>query len=676
MGDTAVAVHPEDERYRHLIGKQCTVPILGRCIDIVGDSYVDKDFGTGALKITPGHDPNDYEIGQRRNLDLINIFNKDATVNENGGKYEGMDRFEVRKALWKDMEAEGLILKTEKYLMRVPRSQRGGEVIEPMISEQWFVKMEDLAKPALDAVRSGTIKMTPAHFKQIFDNWLENIKDWCISRQLWWGHRIPVWYVNTPSSKDYVVARSHSEALSLAREQFGSDVELFQDPDVLDTWFSSALWPFSTLGWPDVSHADYRKFYPTQILETGHDILFFWVARMIMMGIEFTGTPPFGLVYLHGLVRDERGRKMSKSLGNVVDPIDLMETYGADALRFAMVTGVATGQDLNLNLEKLTSAKHFTNKLWNIGKFIGMNLPSDSVALEELAKVDFSESLQDLPLMEKWIVSRLHQLIHRVTDLQERLDLSEAGRELYEFIWFDFADWYVEAAKTRLGENADPLRKRQTQSVLVYGLDRILKLIHPFMPFISERLWQALPHEGFSLIVASWPEKENVVDLDSLKDFESLRSVVRSVRNARAEYNVEQTQRIPGTVVVRRRDLLERLEAESEVVVSLSKMKSGEVRFVTELEKETEEKITLIVEKDIEVVLPMSGLFDPAKELERLQKQRMKTEKELEGLEKRLQNESFIQKAPENVVEEVRTKAEQTKAQLSQIDEKIERLSS
>ena len=680
LGDTAVAVHPSDERYRHLIGKKCIVPMTHRQIEIVADDYVDMEFGTGALKITPGHDPNDYDIGQRLQLKIINILNKDGTLNENSGKYAGLDRFEARKALWSDMEAAGLTLKTERYQMRVPRSQRGGEIIEPLVSKQWFVKMESLAKPALDAVRLGAVKITPSHFEQIFNNWLENIKDWCISRQLWWGHRIPVWYVRSESPQatadSYIVARSYTEALSEAKKLYGDTVELVQDPDVLDTWFSSGLWPFSTQGWPDTSDPDFQRFYPADVLETGHDILFFWVARMIMMGIEFTGKPPFSLVYLHGLVRDEQGRKMSKSLGNVIDPMDLVSQYGADPLRYTMVTGIAMGQDLNLNLEKFTSARHFANKLWNIGKFIGMNLPSHPNECESLADVDFSrvDSILSLPVVERWIISRLHQLVDRMTALQERYDLSEAGRELYEFIWFDFADWYVEAAKTRLAPTADSFRRRQSQSVLVYCFDRILTVMHPYMPFISERLWQAMPHRGISLAMRSWPETDAVVDDDSLMFVDVLQSIVRAVRNARAEYHVDQGRSIPGSVVIPDRQLLEVIQSEADVVTLLAKMRSDQTDFVASLPDGAatkEEMITLIVKNGIEVVLPMSGLFDPAKERERLEKQKAKVAKEFEGLQKRLQNESFLQKAPADVVDAVRSKCHEAEAQLAQISSKI-----
>lgn len=673
LGDTAIAVHPDDDRYRHLIGESCSVPMTSRQIRIIGDSYVDREFGTGALKITPGHDPADYEIGKRLDLDMINLMNKDGTLNSNAGKYCGMDRFEAREHLWSDMESAGLILKTEKYLTRVPRSQRGGEIIEPIISEQWFVKMDELAKQALNSVKKGEIKITPLHFTQVFNNWLENIKDWCISRQLWWGHRIPVWYPKGANKDLYIVARTQSEALELAKERFGSDVEISQDPDVLDTWFSSGLWPFSILGWPQEDTLDFKKYYPTQVLETGHDILFFWVARMIMLGLEFTNQPPFSLVYLHGLVRDENGRKMSKSLGNVIDPLDLVDQYGADPLRYTMVTGITTGQDLNLNLEKFTSSRHFTNKLWNIGKFLGMNLPSDPVQLEFLKDLDFSceGSLEGLPLMERWILSRLHQTIDRVTELMERFDLSEAGRELYQFIWFDFADWYIEGAKTRFASNSTPTMSQNCQRVLVYCFDKILKMMHPFMPFISERLWQALPHEGESLILAPWP-KSSIVDHPSLQNFTKIQSIIKSIRNARAEYNVDQAKKIPGEIIISDKGLLETLKTEAKVVVLLAKMEEERMTFETKMDDQKSERmVTLVAENGIEVRLPMSDLYDVEKERERLQKQKIKIEKEFNGFALRLENQNFVSKAPQNVVEDVRQKCNEAQTKLKQIDEKL-----
>lgn len=468
LGDTAVAVHPEDERYAHLIGKQAVVPMSGgRRIPIIADTYVDREFGTGALKITPGHDVNDYELGKRHQLEIINIMNDDGTLNSAAGAYESMDRFDARKAIWNDLNTEGLGIKEEQHTQRVPRSQRGGEIVEPLVREQWFVKMEGLAKPALEAVSTGETKIVPERFEKTYRMWLEEIRDWCISRQLWWGHRIPVWYVfddekvaekaSKPVSDRYVVARDGEEALQKAREQYGPHAAIRQEEDVLDTWFSSALWPFSTLGWPNVQSENYLKFYPTSVMETGHDILFFWVARMMMMGIEFTGKAPFQTIYLHGLVRDEKGRKMSKSLGNVVDPVETIENYGADALRYTLATGTSPGQDLNLSLDRVNGSRNFTNKIWNVAKFVLFAFEQASITpgceeWKRLSSLSFEsqEKLDKLSVPERWIVSRLHETIDLSTKYHEQYDFGEAGRILYDFIWSDFADWFVETAKSRL----------------------------------------------------------------------------------------------------------------------------------------------------------------------------------------------------------------------------------
>ncbi|CBI32209.3 unnamed protein product, partial [Vitis vinifera] len=448
FGDTAIAVHPQDDRYSRYIGRMAIVPMtFGRHVPIISDRYVDKDFGTGVLKISPGHDHNDYLLARKLGLPILNAMNKDGTLNEVAGLYCGLDRFEARKKPWLDLEETGLAVKKEPHTLRVPRSQRGGEVIEPLVSKQWFVTMEPLAEKALQAVERGELTIMPERFEKIYNHWLSNIKDWCISRQLWWGHRIPVWYiVGKDCEEEYIVARNANEALEKAQEKYGKDVEIYQEPDVLDTWFSSALWPFSTLGWPDVSTQDFKKFYPITVLETGHDILFFWVARMVMMGIEFTGAVPFSYVYLHGLIRDSQGRKMSKTLGNVIDPIDTIKEFGTDALRFTLALGTA-GQDLNLSTERLTSNKAFTNKLWNAGKFVLQNLPSQSdiSAWETIlaCKFDKEEALLRLPLPECWVVSKLHCLIDMVTTRYDKYFFGDIGRETYDFFWGDFADWYV-----------------------------------------------------------------------------------------------------------------------------------------------------------------------------------------------------------------------------------------
>lgn len=678
LGDTAVAVHPEDPRYKHLIGKECTVPMTGRQISIVADEYVDREFGTGALKITPGHDPNDYEIGKRLKLDIINILNKDATLNENAGKYSGMDRFEARKALWQDMKNDGLVIKEEPYQTRVPRSQRGGEVIEPLVSEQWFVKMESLAKPALDAVANGDVTIMPERYEKIFNRWLTDIKDWCVSRQLWWGHRIPVWYIISSNSDNndrsqYVVARNEVEAYKLAKAKYGEDIQLEQETDVLDTWFSSGLWPFSTMGWPNESEQDMVRFYPGHMLETAHDILFFWVARMVMMGIEFTGKAPFSTIYLHGLVRDDKGRKMSKSLGNVIDPLEIVDDIGSDSLRFGLVTGTAPGQDLNLSMGRVTSARNFTNKLWNIGKFIGVNLPKDQSALNALAVMDFSseQKFSKLPLSERWIVSRLHEVIDSVTIQQESFNIGEAGRQLYDFVWGEFADWFLEAAKDRL-YSTDPGKKAECMGVLVYSYSKILQLLHPFMPYITEELWQAIPHSGESLMISQWPSVGAPRDSNAVSQFDSVQMIIKSIRNARAEYNVDLGKKIIARIHVEDAGTRAAVNEELGVLVLLARLDESKVAVDGNLDMESDSKsVTCVVREGIEVSLPMSGLFDPAKELERLEKQKVKIEKELGPLVSRLENKSFVEKAPEKVVDEVRKQKEELDQQLMQIKEKM-----
>ncbi len=485
LGDTAVAVHPEDERYKKFIGRMAIVPMLGREIPVIADDYVSQEFGTGALKITPGHDPNDYAIGQRHNLPVISVLDEAAKINENGGPYQGLDRFEGREKMWADMKKAGLVIKTEPYMTTIPRSQRGGEIVEPMISTQWFVKIDPLAKAALGAVRDGRIKIVPERFEKVYYNWLENIKDWCISRQLWWGHRIPVWYC----------PNGHMTTGREDPKQCGTcgSKELTQDPDVLDTWFSSGLWPFSTLGWPEET-PDYKYFYPTSYMETGYDILFFWVARMIMDGLEFTGQIPFHTVYLHGLIRDEHGRKMSKTYGNVIDPLIVMDELGTDALRFTLLVGATPGNDMNLSVKKVEANRNFANKVWNAGRFVisaisaltAVPLPTeDGNEPKKPAGLPFG-GLSPYTLADSWIWARLQQLIRDVERLFQTFQYGEAGRQIYEFFWSDFADWYVEIAKQQMQSE---VTKEQTIRMLTGVLDTSLRLLHPFTPFITEELW-------------------------------------------------------------------------------------------------------------------------------------------------------------------------------------------
>ncbi|XP_039797638.1 valine--tRNA ligase, chloroplastic/mitochondrial 2-like isoform X2 [Panicum virgatum] len=669
FGDVAVAVNPEDKRYAQYVGRLAIVPLTcGRHVPIIADRYVDPEFGTGVLKISPGHDHNDYHIARKLGLPILNVMNKDGTLNDVAGLYSGMDRFEAREKLWSDLVETKLAVKKEPYTLRVPRSQRGGEVIEPLISKQWFVTMEPLAEKALRAVENRQLTILPDRFEKIYNHWLTNIKDWCISRQLWWGHRIPVWYiVGKKCEEDYIVARTEEEALTKAQEKYGKSVEIYQDPDVLDTWFSSALWPFSTLGWPDLSKDDYKHFYPSTVLETGHDILFFWVARMVMMGIEFTGSVPFSYVYLHGLIRDSEGRKMSKTLGNVIDPLDTIKDYGTDALRFTLSLGTA-GQDLNLSTERLTSNKAFTNKLWNAGKFLLQNLPdrSDVSAWDALLanKYDTEASLQELPLPECWVVTGLHGLIDRVSTSYDRFFFGDAAREIYDFFWGDFADWYIEASKTRLYHSADKLAAARAQSVLLYVFENILKLLHPFMPFVTEELWQAFPYRKQALMVTPWPTTDLPKDLRSIKRFQNLQSLIRGIRNVRAEYTVEPAKRISASVVATA-DVLEYVSKEKQVLALLSKLDVQNVHFTESAPGDANQSVHIVADDGLEAYLPLADMVDVSEEVKRLSKRLSKMQSEYDALMARLNSQSFVEKAPEDIVRGVREKASEAEEKIS-----------
>ena len=699
LGDTAVAVNPNDDRFKDLIGKRCVVPFSGgRTVPIIGDEYVDMEFGTGALKVTPGHDPNDYEIGKRCGLETINIMNKDGSMNANAGKYEGLDRAECRTQLWKDMETDGIALKSEPYQTRVPRSQRGGEVIEPMVSEQWFCKMETMAKPSLEAVESGELTIIPNRFEKIYKGWLTDIRDWCISRQLWWGHRIPVWYVHESqealdkarsgtgkgTSDTYVVARNEAEATEKAKAAHGESVVLYQEEDVLDTWFSSGLWPFSTLGWPDKDAEDLAKFFPTQVMETGHDILFFWVARMVMMSYGMTGKLPFHTVFLHGLVRDEKGRKMSKSLGNVVDPLNVIEEQGCDALRFTLATGTAAGQDLNLNMDRLASNRNFTNKIWNAGKFLLYSLEGmsddDRVALVAEAEACPAD-LDTLPLAERWIISRLHATVDHVTAAHDRYDFGEAGRAAYSFFYDDFADWFIEGAKSRLyGDDQETARR--TRAVALYVIERTLRVLHPFVPYVTEEVWRNLPHAGETLMLQSWPDLEAPRDDVAVSRFEAIQALVRSVRNARAEYAVEPAKRIPAFAVVTGAcadaGLKEALSDELALMSTLARLDVEASSVLAEPPAEAVSDpgsfVQLVVSEGLEVYLPLSGIVDPAKEIARLTKQAAKLEKESQGLAGRLNSPKFVEKAPAAVVEKSKKELSELEEQLASVKARMEQM--
>ena len=649
LGDTAVAVHPEDERYQHLVGKKALVPMLNREIPVIADDYVDMEFGTGALKITPAHDPNDYEIGMRHNLAFINMLNQDATISEEGGPYEGMDRFECRKKLWADMEEAGLVVKVEPYTLNVPRSQRGGEVIEPMISTQWFVNIQEMAKAALDAVRDGQIKIIPERFSKVYYNWMENIRDWCISRQLWWGHRIPVWYCE--DCHEMTVTREDPDIC----QHCGSS-NLRQDPDVLDTWFSSGLWPFSTLGWPD-STPDLSYFYPTSVMETGYDILFFWVARMIMDGLEFTEQVPFHTVYLHGLIRDENGQKMSKTKNNVIDPLVVMDELGTDALRFTLLVGSTPGNDMNLSLKKVEANRNFANKLWNAGRFVIRSI--DAVPAKPEGKPAWT-------LADRWIKARLAQVSETVNRLFEGYQFGEAGRQVYDFFWTEFADWYVEISKDQIAKGGT--RAFYTVQTLVHVLDTCLRFLHPFTPFVTEELWghlreacqeksAALAPENVweeALIIAKWPEpiptegwEETVIE-----DFSQIQEMIRSIRNIRAEYKVQPDHKV--ACIISAGEKLAEVESQKQTFISLAGIDPDAFSVVKDPIEPSDEQITLVV-TPVEITLPLAGLVDAEAERERLEKELAEAQSQIQRLEKLLAS-PFAEKAPPEVVQKERDK--------------------
>jgi valyl-tRNA synthetase len=659
LGDTAVAVHPDDDRYRHLIGKTCLVPVLKRTIPVIHDTYVDKEFGTGALKITPGHDPNDFEIGQRHGLQIINVMNRNATMNEQAGPYAGMDRFECRHKLWADMEAAGLTIKVEPHTLQVPRSQRGGEVVEPMVSTQWFVKMQPLAEKGLRAVANGRIQIVPERFTKIYNNWLENIRDWCISRQLWWGHRIPVWYC--ADCGQMTVARQDPAACS----HCGS-ARIEQDPDVLDTWFSSGLWPFSTLGWPDDT-PDLRRFYPTSVMETGYDILFFWVARMIMSGLQYTDEAPFHTVYLHGLIRDEHGRKMSKTTGNVLDPLEVMDQYGTDALRFTLLTGSTPGNDMNLSLDRIASNRNFSNKIWNATRFVVSNL---GTAFQSGAGSTWN--LSGLTLPDRWILSRLNRITGEVTRLIDNYQFGEAGRQLYEFFWSEFADWFIEVAKIRLN-SADVRAQATARRVLVHVLDRSLRLLHPFMPFITEAAWQHLPHEGPSLMVATWPRQSPaLIDDEAETTMSTLIEIIRTIRTIRSEYNVEPAKRIAAHIAAG--DNFDMLAKHQDIVTAMARLDAAQLRLVKTLAEKPAQAVGQVISGGLEIYLPLAGLVDLDAERKRCRAELTQLDQRIAAGQSKLANPGFVNKAPAAVVAGERQKLADLEVQAAKTRERLQEL--
>jgi len=671
LGDTAVAVHPDDDRYRHHIGQSVVVPILGRIIPVIADEKVDPAFGTGALKITPGHDPTDYDIGQRHGLPVINVMNTDATMNEAAGPFAGLDRFECRQRLWSDMEAAGLTLKTEPYTLTVPRSQRGGEIVEPLISTQWYVKIAPLAEAALEAVRSRKIRIVPERFSKVYYNWLENIRDWCISRQLWWGHRIPVWTCQD-CGHEWAARQDPFACPKCGRHR------IEQDPDVLDTWFSSGLWPFSTLGWPDET-PDFKTYYPTTVMETGYDILFFWVARMIMLGLEMTGKVPFHIVYLHGLIRDEHGRKMSKTLGNTIDPLTIMDEYGTDALRFTLLTGSTPGSDMNFSLQRAEANRNFANKVWNAARFVMGYLKEGSWQREagERRSRDASNlqpPTSNLQLPDRWILSRLNQVTSDVTRLFEDYQFGEAGRLLYDFLWSEFADWYIEMAKLPLN-GSDASARRRTLSILVHVLERSLRLLHPFIPFVTEEIWQHLKGAAGdrswpeALIVAAWPEAGST-DAAAESDMHVLMEAVRAVRNARAEHGVRPDTRLAAMLISPERAGL--FETHRAAIAQLARLDVDGLHIAPTLNA-IPDKALSIVQASATLYLPLAQMMNLGEERARLNKEGMDTRAQIERSQTLLAGE-FAGKAPAAVVQKERDKLEALKQKAAKLEEQIKAL--
>jgi valyl-tRNA synthetase len=648
MGDTGVAVNPADERFKDLVGKTCILPIMNREIPIVADDYVELGFGTGAVKMTPAHDPNDFEVGLRHNLDTIRVIADNGTINENGGKYEGMDRYECRKAIVADLEEQGYLVKTEEYSHNVGTCYRCHNDVEPLISAQWFVKMKPLAKEAIRVVEDGTIKFVPERFTKTYLNWMENVHDWCISRQLWWGHQIPAWYCDECGHIN--VGRTDPTKC----EKCGC-THLTRDPDVLDTWFSSALWPFSTMGWPDQNAADLNYWYPTSVLVTGYDIIFFWVARMIFSGMEQMKKEPFHIVLIHGLVRDNQGRKMSKSLGNGIDPLEMVDQYGADALRFNLITGNSPGNDMRFFTEKCEAMRNFANKIWNASRYVMMNLTVDKVELPE-----------KLELEDKWVLSKLNTLIQEVTDNLETYELGVASAKIYDFIWDTYCDWYIELTKTRLyGENEQD--KLAAQNVLCYVLTEILKLLHPFMPYLTEEIWQALPHEGDFLISAQWPVyREEFAFAAEETAMEAVKDAITAVRARRAEMNVPPSKKAKMVIVAKNPTIYQqgshfitRLAYASEVTV-------------TEQTPADLTGMVSVVTHDANVYMPLAELVDLEKERERIAKEIEKAQQNLTRLEAKLSNAGFTAKAPEAVVAAEREKADKARALIAKLQETAE----
>lgn len=650
LGDTAVAVNPADERYKDLVGKTVILPIVHREIPVIADDYVDMEFGTGVVKITPAHDPNDFEVGRRHNLEIIDVMTPDAHIKDGWGRYSGMDRYEARKAIVADLEAEGALLRTEDYSHNVGTCYRCGTSIEPRVSMQWFVKMEPLAGPAIDAVRNGDIRLIPERMNKTYYNWMENIRDWCISRQLWWGHRIPAWYCD--DCGELMVSETEVHACT----KCGS-THIHQDPDTLDTWFSSALWPFSTLGYPEET-PELKYFYPTDTLVTGYDIIFFWVARMIFSGLEHMGEVPFKNVLFHGLVRDAQGRKMSKSLGNGIDPLLVIDEYGADALRFTLATGNTPGNDMRFSEDKVKASRNFANKLWNAARFVLMYLGQDA-AVQPLP--------QELALEDKWILSKYNTLVRQVTDNLEKFELGIAVSNLYDFIWDVFCDWYIEIAKIRL-QSDDEKAASCAKAVLVHVLTGILKLLHPFMPFITEEIYQALPHDAASIMISSWPQyDEKLVFAQEEAEMEMIMDAIRAIRNRRAEMNVPPSKKALVQIETAKTDVFTRGIPFFKRLAYAANVEIGETL-------NPDEKSVTAVTNDAKIFIPLGDLVDLEAEKKRLDKEMAAASEKLERLEKKLANAGFVQKAPEKVVEQTKKEADTVREKIEMLRHSIENL--
>ena len=648
LGDTAVAVNPNDERYKDIVGKTLILPIVHREIPVIADDYVEMDFGTGCVKITPAHDPNDFEVGLRHNLEVIDTFTDDAHIKPEWGKYAGMDRMEARKAIVEDLEKEGAIVKIEDYSHNVGVCYRCHSSIEPKVSKQWFVKMEPLAKPAIDCVKNGEVKFVPERFDKTYYHWMENIKDWCISRQLWWGHRIPAWYCD--DCGEVVVSKETPTVCPKC-----GCTHLTQDPDTLDTWFSSALWPFSTLGWPDKT-PELAHYFPTSTLVTGYDIIFFWVARMIFSSVENMHERPFDTVFIHGIVRDAQGRKMSKSLGNGIDPLIVIDEYGADALRFTLATGNSPGNDMRFSDEKVGASRNFANKLWNAARFILMNLGEDEKA---------PHIPDELALEDKWILSLFNKLTKEVTDNLDKFELGIAVQKLYDFIWDVFCDWYIEISKIRLN-SGDEKAAQTARDMLVYIMSNTLKLLHPFMPFITEEIWQTLPHDGESIMISEWPvyKDEHNFSVEE-QEMDRIMEAVRAIRNRRAEMNVPPSKKAKYYIATAHKDTFEKAGIFMQRLASCSEAEIGDSFEIDDA--------VCIVTTDAKIYIPLGELVDFEKEIARLNKEKEKVLKDLEFIDKKLNNENFVAKAPKTVVDGQREAAQKLRDKIAMIDESIEK---